>query len=476
MSFNESHDLAMTGASQTVDRPTGGEPPNATMQLLQRLARDLQEYLPRTDEMGQQVSSLFAHQGTVDGDLSALRERTTGLVGAVNVLDNRTVHIATSLGDLSAATANSQEHIRELARVLTETQGGTNVAINNLIAQVRAELTPLIQAMDAHPQASTVPATLKPEAPPTLKSEDTTTSQEVLTPSSSRPSDYPKAPVEPGKATAEYAFHLRTRIGDCPKYNGDRTNDAAFFWTTEAYLWLEKYKTLTRAAISEEQVLALLSDALEEKASKWWMQKKKSAILLGDSAPTTMESFFVAVRTEFQELNAEDKRRQRYEKVQQTGSVQGYITAFKDRLMYLDPRPSDYEILRQFKKGLNDKIKFEMSTRHPSVTSLVEYWTLADSIDRAFKEAGVESSSSRTRFRSTPYLEPSFSRSKLEDVKDIKQLNFVSSLPNKKKDPKLFKTWCLANRACFTCGSKEHRSSSCSRTLRKPKEVFRSGN
>jgi predicted TIM-barrel enzyme len=101
--------------------------------------------------MGQQVSSLFAHQGTVDGDLSALRERTTRLVGAVNVLDNRTVHIATSLGDLSTATANSQEYIRELARVLTETQGGTNVAINNLIAQVRAELTPLIQAMDAHP-------------------------------------------------------------------------------------------------------------------------------------------------------------------------------------------------------------------------------------------------------------------------------------------------------------------------------------
>jgi hypothetical protein len=463
MSFNENPDLAMTGASQVVDHPAEGEAPNATMQLLQRLAQNLQEYLPRTDEMGQQVSSLFAHQGAVEGDLTALRERTTGLMGAVNVLDDRTVHIATSLGDLSAATANSQEHIRELARLLTETQGGTNVAINNLISQVRTELTPLIQAMDAHPQV-----------PATLKSEDTATTKEVPTPSSSGPSDPPKASVESGKATAEYAFHLRTRIGDCPKYNGDRTNDAAFFWTTEAYLWLEKYKTLTRATISEEQALALLSDALEEKASKWWMQKKKSAILLGDSAPDTMDSFFTAIRTEFQELNAEDKRRQRYEKVQQSGSVQGYITAFKDRLMYLDPRPSDYEILRQFKKGLNEKIKFEMSTRHPSVTGLVEYWTLADYIDRAFKEAGVESSSSRTRFRPTPYLEPSFPRPKQEDVK---QLNFISSsMPNRTKDPKLFKTWCLANRACFTCGSKEHRSSSCSRSSRKPKEASRSGN
>jgi ABC-type transporter Mla subunit MlaD len=218
MSFNENPDLAMTGASQVVDHPAEGEAPNATMQLLQRLAQNLQEYLPRTDEMGQQVSSLFAHQGAVEGDLTALRERTTGLMGAVNVLDDRTVHIATSLGDLSAATANSQEHIRELARLLTETQGGTNVAINNLISQVRTELTPLIQAMDAHPQV-----------PATLKSEDTATTKEVPTPSSSGPSDPPKASVESGKATAEYTFHLRTRIKDCPKYNSDRTNNATFF-------------------------------------------------------------------------------------------------------------------------------------------------------------------------------------------------------------------------------------------------------
>jgi hypothetical protein len=467
MSFNESPDLAMTGASQAVSSPTGGEAPNDTMQLLQRLARNLQEYLPRTDETAQQVSSLVTHQTTVDGDLAALRDRTTGLLGAVNVLDDRTVHISTSLGNLSQATASSQEHIRELARVLNEMQGGADIAINNLITQVRAELTPLIQAMDAHPQTSTVPAI--------SRSDNTATTQEVPTPSTSSPSDPLKASGESGKATAEYAFHLRTRIGDCPKYNGDRTNDAAYFWTTEAYLWLDKYQTLTRAKISEEQALALFSDALEDKASKWWMQKRKGAILLGDSTPSTIEGFFTAVRTEFQELNAEDKRRQRYEKVQQTGSVQGYITAFKDRLMYLDPRPSDYEILRQFKKGLNEKIKFEISTRHPSVTGLMEYWTLADFIDRVFKEAGVENTSSRTRFRPTPYLGSTSSRPRPEE--GVKRLNYIaSSMPNIKKDPKLFKTWCLANRACFTCGSKDHRSSSCSKTPRIPKEASRSEN
>jgi hypothetical protein len=37
--------------------------------------------------------------------------------------------------------------------------------------------------------------------------------------------------------------------------------------------------------------------------------------------PTMVEEFFEAVRTEFQELNAEDKRWQRYEKVRQIGSV-----------------------------------------------------------------------------------------------------------------------------------------------------------
>jgi hypothetical protein len=85
-----------------------------------------------------------------------------------------------------------------------------------------------------------------------LKLEDTTTTKEVLTPLSSRLSDPPKASMESGKAMAEYVFYLRTRIRDCPKYNSDCTNDAAFFWTTKVYLWLKKYKTLIRATILEE--------------------------------------------------------------------------------------------------------------------------------------------------------------------------------------------------------------------------------
>jgi ABC-type transporter Mla subunit MlaD len=120
MSFNESPDLTIIGASQAVSSPTRGEAPNDTIQLLQRLARNLQEYLPRMDETAQQVSSLVTHQTTVDGDLAALRDRTTGLLSIVNILNDRTVHISTSLGNLSQAIASSQEYIRELARILNE--------------------------------------------------------------------------------------------------------------------------------------------------------------------------------------------------------------------------------------------------------------------------------------------------------------------------------------------------------------------
>jgi hypothetical protein len=180
------------------------------------------------DETAQQVSSLVTHQTTVDRDLAALRDRTTGLLSTVNILNDRTVHISTSLGNLSQATASSQEYIRELTRVLNKIQGGANIAINNLITQVRAELTPLIQAIDTHPQTLTVPAI--------SRSDNTATTQEVPTPSTSSPSDPLKASGESGKATAEYTFHLRTRIGDCPKYNRDRMNNTAYFWTTKAYL------------------------------------------------------------------------------------------------------------------------------------------------------------------------------------------------------------------------------------------------
>jgi len=201
--------------------------------------------------------------------------------------------------------------------------------------------------------------------------------------------------------------------------------------------------------------VALLSDALEDKASKWWIQLQKTALMInGQKVPGKVNEFFEAVRTEFQELNAEDKRRQRYEKVHQTGAVQGYISAFKDRLIYLNPRPSEYEILRQFKKGLDENIKFEMATRHANVTDLEEYWTLADSIDRAFKEAGVNLSSNSSRSKSGTFGKPA------KDTEESPgRIHYVSSLmPSKKRDPKGFKNWCRQNRACFECGSSTHLS------------------
>lgn len=152
-------------------------------------------------------------------------------------------------------------------------------------------------------------------------------------------------------------------------------------------------------------------------------------------------------------MNAEDKRRVRYEKVKQTGSVQGYISAFKDRLMYLNPQPSPYEVLRQFKKGLNEKIKFEMATRHPDVIDVGHYFHLADSIDRAFKEAGSDSSRTSTRTDSS-------SNHPLQS--GPVRVNYVGpGMPSQRRDPKAFKEWCRTNRACFMCGSKEHNARAC---------------
>ena len=442
MSSQDNPDQAMVGAGESLSRPSSN--PNETMQLLQHLAGYLREHLPRTEETAAQVTTLATRQTAVDSSLSELQNRTDTLQGAVNTLDTRTVQISGAIDNLAAATSLSHDQIRDLARTLNQVQINTSTSLGTLVTQLRTELNPVLDALRVPPAVTNESgsvdtpstSTATPTAPPALASPQT---------------------VPEGRSSAEHAFHLRTRIGDCPRYNGDRTNDAAVFWTAEAWLWLQKYETLTRTVIPQDQAIALLSDSLEEKASRWWIQLEKEALLLKNPAllPKTVDGFFNALRTEFQELNAEDKRRQRYEKVTQTGSVQGYITAFKDRLMYLHPRPTNYEALRQFKKGLDENIKFEMATRHSAVDNLEEYWTHADAIDRAFKEAGVNLTSSRSKPKPPTTPSPGSSPSP-------GRVHYVSSLmPSKKRDPKLFKNWCRENKACYECGSSSHKSSEC---------------
>jgi hypothetical protein len=84
--------------------------------MLQQLAGHLREYLTRTSETATQVTNLAACQVTVNTTLENLQDQTSTLHRAVNVLDNRTIHISQSIDNLATATALSQNQIRDLAR------------------------------------------------------------------------------------------------------------------------------------------------------------------------------------------------------------------------------------------------------------------------------------------------------------------------------------------------------------------------
>jgi hypothetical protein len=205
--------------------------------------------------------------------LENLQDQTSTLHRAVNVLDNRTIHISQSIDNLATATALSQNQIRDLARTegtLNQVQLDTNSALGSLVSQLRKELNPLFRAI-----GTSQPATNRPVAMPSASSEASNGITEVMPPQHTPE----EIPANPGQSLAKHSFHLRTRIGDCPRYNGDRANNAAHFWTAKAYLWLKKYQTLTRTKISEDQAIALLTDSLEERVSKWWIQLERTALI-----------------------------------------------------------------------------------------------------------------------------------------------------------------------------------------------------
>jgi len=50
--------------------------------------------------------------------------------------------------------------------------------------------------------------------------------------------------------------------------------------------------------------------------------------------------------------------------------------------MFLFPKPSEYEILRKFKAGLNIDVLCEMDKHYSNITSFLDYVKKADDIDR----------------------------------------------------------------------------------------------
>jgi Retrotransposon gag protein len=215
-----------------------------------------------------------------------------------------------------------------------------------------------------------------------------------------------------------------------------------------------RYESVTKSKLSDEQAVDLVADSLTDKARAWWNNIVDSNELQADDfpgyavqkKPADLNEMLNAVLKEFSELNSNENRRDRYEAlVQGSGSIQDYQAAVRDALMFLFPKPSEYEILRKFKAGLNIDVLCEMDKHYSNITSFLDYVKKADDIDRGLQ---LEKETRRRRNQTVNPSPPNPSRfirrnrtnqdsssSSNSTTKPARVYTIDTLKPSKKRDP-----------------------------------------
>jgi hypothetical protein len=398
------------------------------------------------EEVHNEVKSIMENYNSMN-----LRQNTQE-----DVLRNVTTNLHEANGGLDLLAAN-------LATLSTDTTafvGSASSTLNEIINEVRS--------LRADPPAAhAIPSTFSHEE----DSQITSNGPAMATPSSthnSHPPDPP--PLLPANLTAssraanEHAFHLRVNLEPLEKYDGDRKNDAARFWSQQARRWLAKYERLQCAKASPQQALDLFTDALSSKAKDWWHGRLFATEQnWGHPAATSPDEFFAHLQEEFCELASDTKRREKYEALRQTGSVQDFYSKILDTIVYLDPKPSEFDMLRHFQLGLHIDVRVKMEMDYGHLITWQAYTTKADAVDRGQqlerqlrRKAG---GSGETRFYQSTRTSRFDNRAPRPRHREAtSELHAIFTKPDPRKDPIKFKAWCQSNAACFKCGDTTHQA------------------
>jgi hypothetical protein len=184
----------------------------------------------------------------------------------------------------------------------------------------------------------------------------------------------------------------------------------------------------------------------------------------------SLEDFFRIIRIQCTDYNADERTRQKYDRLRQTRSVREYAIDLLDLADQLKQRPPDYEILHRFKSGLRDHVLDELYKIYDLPDNLFDFIELCDRIDnhwysrqRMRRELHNRLSIGRDGVR----LPPSYDN----ETRDSKPRNDKPSSAGISKDrsgsngPRKgtpeWKRWCTEERRCFLCGNKGHSSRNC---------------
>jgi len=367
------------------------------------------------------------------------------------LITNRLDAVGTSTNQLQAQLNDSTRDIHRLMNQLDErqeAQSEANRAFENRFKQFEQVLenqqNGFLQQLS---QQSAALQLLMNRTEPAVRPEAT----DVATPSSSNETnpkppaspEVPIPPVDPAVIKTQLPL-ISPRV-----YKGERKDNACEQWCMDMHSFMRRYETLTGRTLSNEQAVEYISQYFSDAALTWWttllFNVQQGIQGLDIQKPATENELYLKLQENFGDIHSVERRREKYENLKQTGSVQDFANKLKHCVLFLDPIPPAYEILRRFQNGLRSDIRAKMDEFHSDIKSLDEYIHKADDIDRT--QYRLKQSERKKDANQNPEHGRSYA--------------IGSQVPSPKTDPEGYKSWCRNNQACFTCRSKKHRAKDC---------------
>ena len=258
-----------------------------------------------------------------------------------------------------------------------------------------------------------------------------------------------------GEAPSQQIVKAQLPLKEPRKYGGERKNGACEQWCMDMYSFLQRFEKLTRTTLEATQAVEYVTQYFEGAALTWWtnLQFQVNKGLTTRTIPTTVSELFEELQQAFGDIHSIERRREKYEALKQISSVRDFANSLKHQVLFLDPIPSEYEILRRFQTRLRTDIRAKMEENHGDIRDLDTYIKKADDVDRALYRVRRLQKAASNETQGQNY-------------------GMGGDMPSAKIDPKRHKRWCIANKACFRCSSKEHISRNCTRT----KDLGQKGN
>jgi len=380
------------------------------------------------------------------------------------------VHHATERINLLAEALNQNANVQreafERAQQYQADAFQTNTTLQQQFSAVNSHITQQGNVLQALLERVSVPTNTSLG----LHENDSATSNEhVLTPEPSlppRPLDIVTNNSDELSSNARAAVIKNTLPIGMPRcFKGSRTNDACEHWCMEMHAYLRRWEVLTGYTLTPSQAVEVVAGNLSEEAATWWsnflFNVEQGLEGQGAAKPSNETEMYGLLRKTFDDIHGPERRREKYESLKQVTSVQAFANELKHCVLFLDPRPPSYEILRRFQQGIRSDIRTEMDKYHSHIKDLTEYINKADDIDRTFYRLKQQ----RPKIYSD---NSSYTRTKGQG----RSFAISNAMPNQKNNPNGFRDWCRSNNACYSCGSISHQRSNCPSNERR----FRSTN